>query len=513
MNIASVALVVAAVGVNFGWQPSKQDPQAYEVLMQVEPDLVDMMAEGRALPIESHVPQEVAPIRNIRVVVGDQKLPRTMIAAKEQAMPASDRIVRGQEPIEHTANFQADAWGPSSPNRQFNQRGATIGSAPSSTAQANPWNLESTQKSMNDSASSLTKSANSSIEQVQQQFSQTGQDLYNKTRDAASDFGNQLQNFSGFGSPPAAPAAATTSPAGKKSWAAPPLTNSALTQPPASQPATTPLGPAWTSIKSDIAPPRLAPPPLADGVRIASNPTGTRTGAGPSFPPPPTAGVSEQRSLLTNSPPGASRVAEDDWNSVWGTQPSTTVADNDSDGDGMVTVPPRVRTTATSQAPSLPAPPTVTNNTSSNSATLPLDDRYGTASQPATSTSGADAWANFGRPPTDVFNDPRIPTTTPSTQPPAATTPSGQSFAGQSPMMQPTIGAAPPAIQTAATSQPGVPPEEVPWKPLLAVSLALAGSLGANFYLGMSYAEARHRYRALVAKTTHAFEKKAGLAA
>jgi hypothetical protein len=71
----------------------------------------------------------------------------------------------------------------------------------------------------------------------------------------------------------------------------------------------------------------------------------------------------------------------------------------------------------------------------------------------------------------------------------------------------PTQGGDTQSAQATATA------DQVPWKPLLAVSLALAGSIGANFYLGMSYAETRHRYRALAAKTTHAFEKKAGLAA
>jgi hypothetical protein len=57
------------------------------------------------------------------------------------------------------------------------------------------------------------------------------------------------------------------------------------------------------------------------------------------------------------------------------------------------------------------------------------------------------------------------------------------------------------------------PVDEVRWKPLLGVSLALAGSIGANFFLGMSYADARRRYSSLVAKTTHAFQKEAGIAA
>jgi hypothetical protein len=75
-----------------------------------------------------------------------------------------------------------------------------------------------------------------------------------------------------------------------------------------------------------------------------------------------------------------------------------------------------------------------------------------------------------------------------------------------------TIGTQPPDTQSTRQTA-GAGADEVPWKPLLAVSLALAGSVGANFFLGMSYADARRRYRSLVAKTTYAFQKEAGIAA
>ncbi len=150
MDVASVALVVAALGVSFGWQPSKEDPQAYEVLMQVEPEMVDVLhsglGSGRQIPIESHVPASVTPIRNIRVVVGTDELPRTPIARKIDAKTQAERIVRGQEeaPLEHTARFQnddgwsGDRYAPTTTggNRQFDQRGATIGVEPIRTAQA-----------------------------------------------------------------------------------------------------------------------------------------------------------------------------------------------------------------------------------------------------------------------------------------------------------------------------------------------------------------------------------------
>jgi hypothetical protein len=55
---------------------------------------------------------------------------------------------------------------------------------------------------------------------------------------------------------------------------------------------------------------------------------------------------------------------------------------------------------------------------------------------------------------------------------------------------------------TPATEQP-------PWMPLLVVSLSLAGSLGANLFLGWSYLDARQKYRTLVRKTADTFRRKA----
>lgn len=181
----------------------------------------------------------------------------------------------------------------------------------------------------------------------------------------------------------------------------------------------------------------------------------------------------------------------------------------------MIPVPPRIRTSPTSQTTSQALPPLEM----STNATAPRPDgRYSAANESIPSaTSGADEWAKFDRGTKDLFDDPRLAEAlqqSPSTPPRDA---QDQSFSGPDKMTQPMIG-----THTAAMPSHGgesqdtrttATPDEVPWMPLLAVSLALAGSIGANFYLGMSYAETRHRYRSLVAKTTHAFEKKAGLAA
>jgi hypothetical protein len=49
--------------------------------------------------------------------------------------------------------------------------------------------------------------------------------------------------------------------------------------------------------------------------------------------------------------------------------------------------------------------------------------------------------------------------------------------------------------------------EQPPWMPLLVVSLSLAGSLGANLFLGWSYLDARQKYQSLVRKTADTFRR------
>jgi hypothetical protein len=62
------------------------------------------------------------------------------------------------------------------------------------------------------------------------------------------------------------------------------------------------------------------------------------------------------------------------------------------------------------------------------------------------------------------------------------------------------IAAAPTATQPSTNT-------EQPWMPLLLVSLSLAGSIGANLFLGWSYVDARQKYRTLVQKTANKFRR------
>ena len=109
MECAVVMLMVAALGVTFGWQPAGDVSDGVEYVVQLEPELVDVLQRGESVPIESYVPAEAGPVRKVRIVVGQGDLPRTFAGGR---LGTETTIVRGQneEASEsHTAHF-ADGW-------------------------------------------------------------------------------------------------------------------------------------------------------------------------------------------------------------------------------------------------------------------------------------------------------------------------------------------------------------------------------------------------------------------
>ena len=206
MDPASILLVIAAVGVNFGWQPDRDDPRSYEVTAQVEPELLDVLKDGRPIPIESHVPAEITPIRRIRVVVGSGELPRKSLAATSMTTK-EPRVVRGQgdTPQSYTAKLPGDdaSNGDRYPSgnasaadnsRHFDQRGATIGSEPVRTAQA-PWPIDRAQNAVVETGGALRDGVESGIQQANQQIGRAGSQVVDGANNVGRGFNQQLQNL------------------------------------------------------------------------------------------------------------------------------------------------------------------------------------------------------------------------------------------------------------------------------------------------------------------------------
>ncbi len=72
MNGIAVLLSLAAVGVDYGWQPGVDGQLEY--IIQIEPSLLNSMQSGRE--IVSEIQPEARDVRRFRVRVGTGALPR-----------------------------------------------------------------------------------------------------------------------------------------------------------------------------------------------------------------------------------------------------------------------------------------------------------------------------------------------------------------------------------------------------------------------------------------------------
>ena len=154
-----------------------------------------------------------------------------------------------------------------------------------------------------------------------------------------------------------------------------------------------------------------------------------------------------------------------------------------------------------SQSPIVPLrsdwPAASTTTAAASSWGDPAPANPATAAQPQSTT-----W------PTDLRVSPPVQT---AVGQPVGSQPGGTQLSPAGPGAIPLAQSPAPGV-SGATPQSGSTPQP-PWMPLLLVSLGLAGSIGANFFLGWSYMDARQKYRMLVRKTADAFNRATSAAA
>jgi hypothetical protein len=522
MDAAFVLLALLAAGVNFGWQPA-DDADGYEYVVQIEPQLLDVLKSDRKVPIESNVPPEIAPIRKVSIVVGRGDLPRTTV-----------------EPVNHTANFAGQSgW---TPDRYEQSPPSAV---PSNDRYTQPPGIRPTAIQP---PPTLTDRARSALRE-------TGNTLRDGLEAGIQAANAQLQGLSGETARP--PAATSRS---RGNVAPPPWTEIArLTQPdwsteepgateppfdPTASPGMVPTRTAsgWTSIGTDVAAPPLLVPRLAAAPATASPPLAASSQNSLNFPPATSASESN-RSVLSQSsrnrqPPAA---PADNW-----------VLGGEQDTEEVAAPPTFARADSVAPLPSAAAPPQ--NNLLSlqppQSATEPLHQQQPAATNPWTKRWEDDErWnqppqslpdATAAEPPraakqvatshaTENKADSGLASDQRYALPPAAAVPK-QAVAEATPAQPPQqaeivppdapIAAAAAPLYTTTTAPTAQPPaavasaaEQPPWLPLLVVSLLLLGSVGANFFLGWSYFDARQKYRNLVRKTAAKFHRAATSAA
>jgi hypothetical protein len=506
MDAASILLILAAAGVNYGWQPAENSAEGYDYVVQIEPELLDVLQRGEAVPIESHVPPEVTPIRKVSIVVGRGDVART-----------------SRDAVNHTAYFAGQAgWAPgSSPppasaptyDRYAQPAAAATGVSPPPTV------LDRTRTAISESGSTLrdgfeagVQAANQQLrgwtDDVGQQLKTSGHSLRATTEQTLGVGGNNSQRSNPFAATTASQPA--TSARSRTGVAPPPWSDpSGLTAPrwdadtadssetveksvsPAFVPMRTESG--WTSIGAQVAAPPMMVPQLAASTNLSPLRTST-TKSGPTL----TAPALEREpihSVLTDSsrqsPPPAS--AADSWATGWSnnsSQPQVTISRSGND---------------------------TTSGLAPGNSHVPVQSASPPRQEPAQQAAGnwADLWGDqdpWAKPPQQPQS------AAPTQQAASATPPATGNPSGQPLLVSPTDQSS----QTIATGNPGqaanrpaaggtssLPQttDQPPWLPLLVVSVTLAGSLGANLFLGWSYMDARQKYRSLVRKTADKFRR------
>jgi hypothetical protein len=431
--------------------------------------------------------------------------------------------------------------------------GATLGPPPSV--------VDRTRAAVIESSSALREGVEAGIQAANRQLYQGNEQVIDTARTAGQDLSKQFQGWAGVATQPTtvtapaatgpfpstlptsartrqqvsnpfAPSAPGTSAAPAASaktrggvapppWAAAPSANEldslSDTETPVAPPRTAALSKApvqtesgWTTVHSSLAPPPLVAPRLVNSEETAS-PRATASAnaaplqplaanGGPNFPV--TISANRDHSVLAQPrqeplPPAVAATANESWGLGWDakaasqtTQPATIGSRYGAAGISAGTEVARDGLTGAQSAATAPTTAPATGQTA--------------VTQPAT-TVGIGAWDNGIWPPESPTSQPGAvveggPASTPAGSTTTVAMPANPASAGLPPTAAQQVAEMPPTLHAPAA-------EQLPWAPLLVVSLSLAGSIGANLFLGWSYIDARQKYRTLVQKTANKFRR------
>lgn len=497
MDSVLALLVAATMGVNFGWEPVDEDPGGYEYIVQLEPELLDVLRSGESVPIESYVPADVSPVRKVRIVVGRGDMARGPVTA---ASDANDTVVRGQNataPQEVTVRrTESDAW---SSDRSGNAT-APPWPADTSSTTAPPW-----PQSTSDTSSASTTSGRLAQRETPRQPS---------------------TSWTSIG-PSVVPPPLLTPPIQKPASSATAASSSSRNRSELLQ--AQPIEDRYET-SPDHNGDRAEPSASDWGRAAAATEDRARTNSGPSLTDPAPSSRGLQEGLSNNDATTAQNArASSDWASSWDTAAKNTpatirrdagesIVDREAPDSDLVPVPPfpaTDRRQTQAQATDRYADPRPVDNGQAAQPRVespPAADwswpAANSAERPDSRTAASAPASNIARPsdsspsPPVVQTPPTLPPVVDNRQPVAETT--------RQPVQPGASSVRSEASQLAARSSA---PDPQPWLPLILVSLGLAGSLGANLFLGWSYMDARQRYQSLVRKTTDSFRRVGAAAA
>jgi len=560
MSAIALVLLAAGVGVGYGWQPMSDGSNRYEYLVQLEPELLETLKEGRSIPIVGDVPAGIGPIGRIRVTVGSGELPRRRIVTElkpEVGAKSDSDIVLTQynqypaptfaPPPSAAPTARAAAAAVDDAVSTWNGGNASSSAAPSTSwpaaaqqatdnvlrtagqasaaadAAVNTWNSGAPTApadpngpfgKMGDGLDRFTQPLRNGMESVDNQVRNAASDLQEKTKKLANELTQPLTGGTTWNgaAPTAAPTTAPSLPA--PPWNAGPTSAPAPTAGRYDQPPTT-----WNQDQraaDGLTAPPLASPPGFVGAPPAGTPSKV---AGPA-PAPGAPSPASQRLDQAIDPRDVGR---------WESRPTNGAGAGSSIVDNLATGP-AAGSERSSGAPSQPILGSPTNSPAGNwpddsRAAAPSDGRWPAVAGPTTSATATSGGAGAtprgpaidknmlaqpgdrqleGGPGARQLALPAPPSTTPlafpTTGPVTSGPPTGAAGQGWDFSTRPTGGQA-----TGTKAPDATPPANGPHAmTVLAAWILLCGSAAGNLYLFWSYLDVRTKYRALVRKTARA---------
>lgn len=296
MDGAALLALIAAVG--FGWQPMPDGSERYEYIVQVDQDLAATLAAGKSIPIVGEVPEGIHPIARVRVVVGEDSLPRERLvtrlkpvvvaaagnAAANGAPDEQSIVVRGQNALtpnpyaESGTSWNGGVAGAPAPSSQqlFDNASAAAESA---------WNdnvAAPATQALNNASQGLQNQVVAPVQQgINNAANQFQQSVGQNVQSAAASLGDRTKSLVNELAQPLSPQPAQTARGLRQQQASAPLTAVA---PPATGAAmtTTPYNPAPYNGAS-AAPPsswNQEPPPSTNPLRAGVDPSTSAQAAG-----------------------------------------------------------------------------------------------------------------------------------------------------------------------------------------------------------------------------------------
>lgn len=505
MTAVALLALFSATGVGFGWQPMTDGSPRYEYVVQVEPEMLDALADGQSIPIVSEIPADAPPLGRIRVVVGRQALPRQRLATT-RLKPAGESSDGGKslDGVVLTQYTEAPAprYGappaaapPASafydPYTQTPPAAAAASAIP--TSGSSSWNGGIPQVADASAAAGPLQRVGAGIQEATEPIRDGLGRIDDGVRNAADRLGDQTRGvldqllpnrpakIIGHADNADPPQASTAAPAAPPASEAPGWNGGAAAA----------GAPAAVAAQGDASEPRSnwnAEPPTAAAPGAGRTGTALNGGDAPQF-------------TTGGSPPQVRGADGDPWNNIADERLRSSGASAPAPSTGVGSSAPPFSTTAGAGQGGQPGPqlvppadsvlpttggaPMITSSMLDQLATRPLDDLSpNAASKSGMPLGGASPFtpASGGSPPSSFpFGAP------------LATAQEASAVGGTTPPPNSALTDAAEPLASARSRAAVI----VAW-------VLLTGSAAGNFYLFWSYLDVRTKYRALVRKTARA---------